>query len=65
MISAISPRGKIHFSFLSGNLNSALFIDYLKKLMHDIPGPIFLIVTGTLRISQRKLLNLFKVQKDG
>ena len=46
MISAISPRGKIHFSFLSGNLNSALFIDYLKKLMHDIPGPIFLIVDG-------------------
>jgi transposase len=46
MISAISPRGKIHFSFLSGNLNSALFIDYLKKLMHDIIGPIFLIVDG-------------------
>jgi transposase len=46
MISAISPRGKIHFSFLSGNLNSALFIDYLEKLMLDIPGPIFLIVDG-------------------
>lgn len=46
MISAISPRGKIHFSFLSGNLNSALFINYLEKLMHDIPGPIFLIVDG-------------------
>ena len=46
MISAISPRGKIHFSFLAGNLNSGLFVDYLKKLMHDIPGPIFLIVDG-------------------
>ncbi len=46
MISAISPRGEIHFSFLSGNLNSALFIDYLKKLMHDISRPIFLIVDG-------------------
>ena len=46
MISAVSPRGEIHFSFLSGNLNSGLFIDYLKKLMHDIPGPIFLIVDG-------------------
>jgi transposase len=46
MISAISPRGEFHFSFLSGNLNSELFIDYLKKLMHDIPGPIFLIVDG-------------------
>ena len=46
MISAISTRGKMHFSFLDGNLNSAMFIDYLKKLMHDIPGPIFLIVDG-------------------
>ncbi len=46
MISAISTQGKIHFSFLAGNLNSAIFIDYLKKLMHDIPGPIFLIVDG-------------------
>lgn len=46
MISAISPRGEIHFSFLSGNLNSGLFIDYLKKLMHDIPGPVFLIADG-------------------
>jgi transposase len=46
MISAISTRGKLHFSFLDGNLNSALFIDYLKKLMHDVPGSIFLIVDG-------------------
>jgi hypothetical protein len=44
MISSISARGKIHFSFLDGNLNSLLFIDYLKKLIHDIPGPIFLIL---------------------
>ena len=36
----------MHFSFLAGNLNSALFIDYLKNLVHDIPGPIFLIVDG-------------------
>jgi transposase len=46
MISAVSPRGKFHFSFVEGNLNSANFIEYLKKLMHDIPGPIFLIVDG-------------------
>lgn len=69
MISVVSPRGEIHFSFLSGNLNSGLFIDYLKKLMHDIPGPIFLIVDGypshrskeTLEFVQSTegLLNLF------
>ncbi len=69
MISAVSPRGEIHFSFLSGSLNSGLFIDYLEKLMHDIPGPIFLIVDGypshrskeTLEFVQgtEGLLNLF------
>lgn len=46
MISAISPRGTLHFSFVDGNLNAENFIEYLKKLMHDIPGQIFLIVDG-------------------
>jgi transposase len=46
MISAINTRGKLHFSFIEGNLNSAAFIDYLKKLMVDIDGKIFLIVDG-------------------
>jgi transposase len=46
MISAVSPRGKLHFSFVGGNVNSENFIAYLRELMHDIPGPIFLIVDG-------------------
>ena len=44
MISAVSAQGKTHFSFLEGNTNAATFIDYLKKLLHDIEGKIFLIV---------------------
>ncbi len=46
MISAVSAQGKMHFSFLEGNTNAATFIDYLKKLLHDIPGKIFLVVDG-------------------
>jgi transposase len=46
MVSAISAQGKTHFSFLEGNTCAATFIDYLKKLLHDIPGKIFLIVDG-------------------
>lgn len=46
MISAVSPQGKLHFSFAEGNVNSARFIEYCEKLMHDIPGKIFLIVDG-------------------
>jgi DDE superfamily endonuclease/winged helix-turn-helix protein len=33
MISAISPRGRLHFSFADGNVNAANFIEYLKKLI--------------------------------
>jgi transposase len=46
MVSAVSAQGKTHFSFIEGNTCSATFIDYLKKLLHDIPGKIFLIVDG-------------------
>lgn len=60
MISAISARGEIHFSFLSGNLNSGLFIDYLTKLMHDIPGPIFLIVDGYPSHKSKETLEFVK-----
>ena len=60
MISAISPRGEIHFSFLPGNLNSGLFIDYLKKFMHDIPEPIFLIVDGFPSHRSKETLDFVK-----
>jgi transposase len=46
MISAVSARGKLHFSFVEGNTNAENFIEYLKKLLHDIDGKIFLIVDG-------------------
>lgn len=60
MISAISPKGQMHFSFLAGNLNSALFIDYLKSLMHDVPGPIFLIVDGYPSHKSKQTLDFVK-----
>jgi transposase len=46
MISAVTPRGRLYFSFLDGNGNSANFIAFLTKLLHDIDGQIFLIVDG-------------------
>jgi transposase len=46
MISAVSAKGKFHFSFVEGNVSAANFIEYLKKLLDDIPGRIFLIVDG-------------------
>lgn len=60
MISAISPKGNMHFSFLPGNLNSAMFIEYLKDLMHDIPGTIFLIVDGYPSHKSKETLDFVK-----
>lgn len=60
MISAVSPRGELHFSFLSGNLNSEMFINYLKMLMHDIPEPIFLIVDGYGSHKSKETLDFVK-----
>lgn len=44
MISAVSARGKLHFSFVDGNINAETFKAYLEKLLHDIDGLIFLVV---------------------
>lgn len=44
MASAISMRGAMHWMVFTGMMNSALFIEYLDRLLHDIRGKIFLIV---------------------
>ena len=46
MISAISPRGKLRFMTIDGRLNAAIFIEFLKRLLHNSDKPIFLIVDG-------------------
>ncbi|MGH7448209.1 MAG: IS630 family transposase [Longimicrobiales bacterium] len=46
MISSVSAQGKMHFSFFEGNMNAQRFIAYLKDVLHDVPGKIFLIVDG-------------------
>lgn len=46
MISAVSTRGKLHFSFVEGRVNADAFIAYLKKLLHDVRGPVVVIVDG-------------------
>ena len=45
MISAVSSKGKLHFCF-AGRVNADTFIEYLKKLLHDVKGKIYLIVDG-------------------
>jgi transposase len=44
MISAVSPRGALHFEVFFGSCNGTVFVEFLKKLMHDAPGPVFLVL---------------------
>jgi transposase len=47
MISAVSPRGHLHFDLFEGSMNAARFIEFCKKLAHDCPTPVFLVVDGS------------------
>jgi transposase len=46
MVSAVSTQGEIHFDLFEGTMNSERFIEFLTKLLHDIAGPIFLVLDG-------------------
>lgn len=47
MMSAVSPRGDLHFMLTEGTVDSDVFISFCERLVHDNPGrPVFLIVDG-------------------
>ncbi len=46
MISAVSPHGAMRFMLIEGKLNGEIFIGFLKRLIHNWPHPIFLIIDG-------------------
>lgn len=44
VISAISPRGRLWFRCYHGTLTAERYIEFLRNLLHDIRGEIFLII---------------------
>ena len=46
MISVVSAQGALRFAVYEENTNAAVFIDFCKRLLHDAPGPVYLIVDG-------------------
>lgn len=46
MISAISPRGTLRFMCSKGTVTAPVFIEFLKRLVHNSEKPIYLIVDG-------------------
>jgi transposase len=46
MISALSPRGQLRFMVTKERVGAKVFIEFIKRLLRDIKGVIFLIVDG-------------------
>lgn len=46
MISAVTPKGALRFAVFEGTTTAKSFIAFCKRLAHDAPGPVFLIVDG-------------------
>ena len=46
LISAVAAKGKLRFAAYDGNLNGSVFIDFCRRLLHDAPGPVFLVLDG-------------------
>jgi transposase len=46
LISAVSAKGKLRFAAYDGHLNGPVFIDFCRRLLHDSPGPVFLVLDG-------------------
>jgi transposase len=42
MISAVAPGGALMFEVFFGSCTSTVFVEFLKKLMHDAPRPVLL-----------------------
>jgi transposase len=46
LISAVTAIGKLRFAAYDGHLNGPVFIDFCRRLLHDAPGPVFLVLDG-------------------
>ena len=46
MISAVTARGALRFAVSGGTTTAGSFTEFCKRLVHDTPGPVYLIVDG-------------------
>ena len=46
MVSAITSKGAMRFMTYTGKMKAPLFCEFLKRLIHNAPGKIFLILDG-------------------
>ena len=64
MISAVSPAGALKFDVFVGRFDAAVFVEFLKKLMHDAPGPVYLILDN-LSVHKAKAVKEYVASLNG
>jgi transposase len=64
MISAVSPRGELHFDVFFGRFDAAVFVQFLTKLMRDAAGPVYLILDN-LSVHKAKVVNEYVASLNG
>ena len=64
MISAVSANGQFRFMVYEGGATARVFLEFLKRLMHDAKRPVFLIVDGH-PIHRAKMVKDYVANQDG
>jgi transposase len=64
MISAVTPKGRLRFSVFTGSMTAKVFLEFVRRLLHDEPGPVFLIVDGH-PVHRSKTVREFIDRTDG
>lgn len=64
IISAVSPQGRFRFMCVKSRVNAGVFIEFLKRLIHNAPRKIFLIVDGHPTHKAKKVRNYVSSVSD-
>ena len=64
MVSAISPRGELHFEVHESGIRQEEFLDFCKMLVADVGRPVFLIIDNS-QVHRAKILKEYAAQSNG
>ena len=64
LISAISAKGQMRFMVTKGRVGATTFIEFLKRLIYNVPHMIFLIVDGLPAHRAKKVARYIESVKD-
>jgi transposase len=64
MISAVSPRGELHFQVYETGIKQEEFLEFCKMLVADAGRPVFLIVDNS-QVHRAKILKAYEKESNG